>query len=147
MYFLESNVNSVLSFIYSVLMCRLQRSLESNGLDTMVSNLHKLCYGKDTLAYDMVEEFRAPFADSLCIRLFNKNILKETDFENREGGVFLTHNGNRKVIEEIENKLESKFFYAPLEKIVSFDQMIEHQVSLYKSVVLGEQAEYIPFRR
>ena len=44
-----------------------------------------------SLALDLMEEFRAPTADRLCLTLFNRRQLGKRDFRFEEtGGVFLT---------------------------------------------------------
>lgn len=141
----KTNVNAVLSYIYSVLMCRIQRVLESLGLDTMVSTLHELAYGKETLSYDLVEEFRSSFADPLCIKLFNKGILCEQDFTKKDGGMYLTDEGCAKVIAGIQEKLDSEVMYKPEEKKLTFSQIIIEQCQIYKNMILGEIPQYRPF--
>ena len=141
----KTNVNAVLSFIYSILICRVQRTLEALGLDTMASNLHELCYGKDTLAYDLVEEYRTAFADSLCINLFNKGILKESDFEERDGGVFLNENGAAKVVVQIEEKLDSQVLLHRTGEKITYANLFFEQGKHYKNCILGDEPEYIPF--
>lgn len=141
----KTNVNAVLSYIYSILMCRIQRTLEGLGLDTMVSTLHELTYGKETLSYDLVEEFRAAFADPLCLKLFNKGILCEHDFTEKEGGVYLTDVGCAKVIEKLQEKLDSEVMYKTTGEKLTYSQVIIEQGKLYKNMILGEIPEYIPF--
>lgn len=77
----ESNVNAVLSFIYTLLAYRVESALESQGLDVMAANLHVCDYGRSSLVFDIMEEFRTPIADSLCCSLFNLGTLREEDFE------------------------------------------------------------------
>lgn len=76
-----TNVNAVLSFLYTLLMYRVESAIVAEGLDSCCGNLHVLNYGKSALVYDLMEEFRTPIADSLCCSLFNLGTLKENDFE------------------------------------------------------------------
>ena len=111
----------------------------------MASNLHELCYGKDTLAYDLVEEYRTAFADSLCINLFNKGILKESDFEERDGCVFLNENGAAKVVVQIEDKLDSQVLLHRTGQKITYANLFFEQGKHYKNCILGDEPEYIPF--
>ena len=77
----RSNVNAVLSFLYTLLSYRIESALESTGLDICAGNLHAVNYGRNALVFDLIEEFRSPIADSLCCSLFNLGTLKEDDFE------------------------------------------------------------------
>ncbi len=54
----QDNVNAVLSFLYTLIFYRVDAALEGAGLDPYVGYLHKLNYGKQALAFDLVEEFR-----------------------------------------------------------------------------------------
>ncbi len=77
----KSNVNAVLSFLYTLLSYRIESAIEATGLDLCVGNLHALNYGRNALVFDLIEEFRSPIADSLCCSLFNLGTLVEDDFE------------------------------------------------------------------
>ncbi len=72
-------VNALLSFAYSILALDMRSALESVGLDPYVGYLHVERPGRPSLALDLMEEFRAPFADRLVLSLVN---LKQV---NREG--------------------------------------------------------------
>ena len=77
----KSNVNAVLSFLYTLLMYRVESAIETTGLDSCCGNLHALNYGKTALVFDLMEEFRSPVCDTVCCSLFNLGVLKEDDFE------------------------------------------------------------------
>jgi CRISPR-associated protein Cas1 len=139
----KSNVNAVLSFLYSLLSNEVSFVAQSRGLDIMVGNLHTLSYGRDSLVYDLVEEFRTPIADTLCCYLFNDNILSEEDFENRNQGVYLTKTGIKKVVKSMEEKLEKRIIYK--EKEISHREIILNQVEQYKDFILGKKDDYVTF--
>ena len=80
----RSNVNAVLSFLYTLLMYRVESAIESQGLDACCGNLHAINYGKQALSFDLMEEFRTPIADSVCCSLFNLGILVPEDFEEKK---------------------------------------------------------------
>ena len=73
-------VNIVLSFLYTVLASRCAAALELAGLDTQPGILHELSYSRESLALDLMEEFRPLLADSLCLSLFNRHVLAWDDF-------------------------------------------------------------------
>jgi CRISP-associated protein Cas1 len=64
-------VNALLSFAYSLLALDLRSALEAVGLDPYVGFLHVERPGRPSLALDLAEEFRAPFADRLVLSLVN----------------------------------------------------------------------------
>ena len=80
----RTNVNAVLSFLYTLLMYRVESAIESQGLDSCCGNIHSVNYGKTALVFDLMEEFRSPICDSVCCSLFNLGTLKPDDFEKKE---------------------------------------------------------------
>ena len=60
-------VNALLSFAYTLLGNEIAGALEGVGLDPAVGFLHTLRPGRKSLALDMLEEFRAPFADRFVL--------------------------------------------------------------------------------
>ncbi len=64
----------------------------SVGLDPYLGFLHQMDHGRVSLALDVMEPFRAPVADRLVLKLFNKRVIQAQDFERRSerSGVFLT---------------------------------------------------------
>lgn len=80
----KSNVNAVLSFLYTLLSYRVESAIESQGLDVCCGNLHAVNYGKSALVFDLMEEFRSPVCDSVCCSLFNLGTLSEDDFEQKD---------------------------------------------------------------
>ena len=168
----KTNVNAVLSFLYSLLMYRVESAIESQGLDICAGNLHALNYGKSALVFDLMEEFRTPIADAVCCNLFNMGTLKEEDFEQvnfsvddsdfpleqnsnipdtteenenfekSKKGILLTKNAIKKVISAFENKLDTLIFYSPTNQKISYTKIIYEQVIHYKRVILGEEKEY-----
>ncbi len=99
----KSNVNAVLSFLYTLLMYRVESAVEAAGLDSCCGNLHAVNYGKTALVFDLMEEFRSPVCDTVCCSLFNLGTLKPEDFE------------------KVEFSAESEDF--PLEKTEQIEQL------------------------
>lgn len=87
----EDPLNALLSFAYTLVMHEAAALLEGLGLDPYLGFLHQLDYGRVSLALDVMEPFRAPVADRLVLKLFNKRVIQAEDFERREErtGVFL----------------------------------------------------------
>ncbi|MFN3411979.1 MAG: CRISPR-associated endonuclease Cas1 [Exilispira sp.] len=76
----KDNVNAVLSFLYTLLYQRVDAAIESEDLDPYIGMFHELDYGKRTLSFDLMEEFRTPIVDTTTISLFNLSILDKDDF-------------------------------------------------------------------
>jgi len=80
----KDNVNAVLSFLYTLLYQRVDSAIESEDLDQYIGMFHEIDYGKRTLSFDLMEEFRVPIVDTLTISLFNLGILDKEDFRTVE---------------------------------------------------------------
>ena len=153
-----TNVNAVLSFLYTLLMYRVETAIEVSGLDTMTGFLHASEYGKNALVFDLMEEFRTPVVDTLCCALINHGVLSPDDFHTvvnndnidmdseipdiEEKAVLLTKKGLNKVITAFEKKIDTLVYYPPLENQVSINKIIIEQVKHFKRVVLGEETTY-----
>jgi CRISPR-associated protein Cas1 len=168
----EDNVNAVLSFLYTMLLFRVDAAIEAEGLDTYVGFYHSLDYGKRALTFDLMEEYRTPIADTLCCSLFNLAILEPDDFEKvifttesieyplpeeqnideantsiaiqEKKGILLTKKGLKKVISHLEKKLNTLIYYQPLMRQISYKRLIHEQVKHFKRVLEGEEGDYKP---
>ncbi len=164
-------VNAVLSFLYTLLSYRIDAIIVMEGLDPYVGYLHTLDYGKRALCFDLMEEYRTSICDTLTCALFNLGILKPTDFQKKEfnsaddeypieeqeesqktvessektEGVLLTKEGLQKVAHQFEEKLKTLILYPPLNKQISYEQVLIEQVRHFKRVIMGEETEYKTF--
>ncbi|PKM60709.1 MAG: CRISPR-associated endonuclease Cas1 [Firmicutes bacterium HGW-Firmicutes-4] len=74
-------VNGLLNLTYAFLANELTTCLLAEHFDLEIGFLHSIHYGRNSLALDMMEEFRAPFAEAWVLVLLNKNIFQEKNFE------------------------------------------------------------------
>ena len=65
-------VNALLSFVYSLVTQECLSALSGVGLDPYVGFLHKDRPGRPSLALDLLEEFRASWADRFILTLINR---------------------------------------------------------------------------
>lgn len=91
-------VNALLSFLYTLLANDVTHALETVGLDPQVGFLHRDRPGRNSLALDLMEEFRVFMADRLVLTLINRQQIKPDDFMQKESGVFLLKEDARKVV-------------------------------------------------
>ena len=95
----ENNFNALLSLCYTVVTEMCKSALETVGLDPYFGVLHETKSGNATLAFDIVEEFRALICDRFVFRLINLKMLTAEDFE-YENKIYLTKNGLKKFFVE-----------------------------------------------
>jgi len=90
------NVNSMLSFAYTLLTHDTRSALESVGLDPAVGFLHRDRPGRPGLALDLVEEFRPVLGDRFVLSLINKKQVQPKGFTKTESGAVLMDDETRK---------------------------------------------------
>lgn len=80
------NMNSLLSFIYTMMVHDAEAALESIGLDPQVGFLHSERPGRPSLALDLMEEFRPFLGDRLALSLVNMRQVRPAGFMKTESG-------------------------------------------------------------
>jgi CRISPR-associated protein Cas1 len=78
-------INALLSFLYALLRHDCVSALTAVGLDPFVGYLHTDRAGRESLALDLMEEFR-PWVERLGLTLLNRGELKAAHFIERDGG-------------------------------------------------------------
>ncbi len=92
------NVNSLLSFLYTLLAHDVAAALEGVGLDPAVGFLHRDRPGRPGLALDLMEELRPLLADRLALTLINRQQIKPAGFHRTESGAVYMDDSTRKVV-------------------------------------------------
>jgi CRISPR-associated protein Cas1 len=140
-------VNALLSFTYTLLVRDCQSALEGVGLDPQVGFLHALRPGRPALALDLMEEFRAPFADRLVLSLINRQQLSPRDFEKRPGGAVLMKDSARKSFLAAYQSRKQETVKHPLFKEPVPVGLLPHiQARLLARHIRGDLNRYIPYR-
>ncbi|MDF1573426.1 MAG: type I-C CRISPR-associated endonuclease Cas1c [Bacteroidales bacterium] len=113
------NVNALLSFIYTLLMHEVRAALESVGLDPCVGFLHVDRPGRQSLALDMMEEFRPFLADRLVLSLINRKQITKSGFIRQPAGGILMNDATRKeVITAWQKRKQEEIIHPFLEERV-----------------------------
>jgi len=90
--------NALLSFVYSILGQDISAALNGVGLDPQVGFLHADRPGRDSLAQDLLEEFRPWLADRLVLSLINRKQLRAKDFVTESSGAVRMSDEARKTL-------------------------------------------------
>lgn len=141
----KDEVNSLLSFLYALLVRDCTIAALTTGFDPYVGFLHAPRYGRPSLALDLAEEFRPLVADSVAIRVLNQGEVSPDSFVRRARGVALTPAGRRAVIRAYERRLGETVTHPVFEYVVSYRRVIELQARYLRAVLLGEVGTYRPF--
>src|SRR5699024_5863578 len=95
------DINAMLSYLYTILTALCGDALYSVGLDPFAGFYHKDRSGRQSLACDLVEEFRSYFVDNLVINLINERKISIKDFITTEtGAVRFTDDCRKKLQQE-----------------------------------------------
>jgi len=139
-------VNALLSLSYTLLYNRVTSHLNEIGLDPYQGFFHAVRYGHAALASDLIEEFRAPIADGLVLKLLRRKQIKPEDIEEERGEFRLRRAGSKIFFTEFENKLNSARHAATQGGLkLSYAQLLRRQAHQVAKVITGEQPRYIPF--
>lgn len=140
------NVNAMLSFSYSLLTSICVSALEAVGLDPYAGFFHTERPGRCSLALDLVEEFRAPFADRFVLTLINKKIVSSGDFlEKESGGVLLTDDARKNFLTVWQQKKKEIITHPFLQEKVEWGLLPYVQAMLLARFIRGDIDDYPPF--
>lgn len=90
--------NSLLSYLYTLLVHETRAALETVGLDPAVGYLHKDRPGRPSLALDLMEELRPVLADRLAISLINRKQIRAEGFSVLPTGGVIMDDETRKTV-------------------------------------------------
>ena len=139
-------VNALLSFLYSVLGKDISGALQSVGLDPQVGFLHADRPGRDSLAQDILEEFRAWWVDRMILSLINRGQIRLQDFSTEAGGAVNIKPEARKLLfQTLQAKKQEKIVHPYLQEEVEIGLLPHIQAMLLARHLRGDLAEYPPF--
>lgn len=139
-------VNAVISLLYSVLGQEISGALQGVGLDPQVGFLHKERPGRNSLALDLLEEFRAYIVDSIALKLFNNKTLTTKDFEaDCLGGVIIKDAARKLVFQAYQAKKQEEVMHPFLQEKVQVGLLPHIQAMLLARHLRGDLAHYPPF--
>lgn len=139
-------VNALLSFIYTLVRGDCEGALEGVGLDPQIGFLHVLRPGRPALALDLMEEFRAWWADRLVLTLLNRRQLNPSHFEVQPGGaVLLTEPGRREVLTAYQERKQTELRHPLFKEPVPIGLLPYVQARLLARHLRGDLDRYIAF--
>ncbi len=137
-------VNALLSFIYAIMLQDCVSALEGVGLDPYVGFLHRDRPGRQSLALDLLEEFRAFLGDRLALSLINLQQLKISDFKNTENGAVLMSDTARKTLLTAYQKRKQETLNHPILKEKIKIGLLFHVQTILLSRHIRGDLDYYP---
>lgn len=139
-------VNALLNYAYGMLAADAIRAIVACGLDPHAGFIHSSNRNKPALALDLMEEFRAPVADSVVISLINNGEVTITDFDDRLGTVRLTEKARKSVISAYERRVQTEFRHPLFDYSITWRRALEVQARQILGVLDGSQPRYAGIR-
>ena len=140
------NINSLLSFLYTLLTNDVASALEGAGLDPYVGFLHQDRPGRPSLALDLMEELRPVLADRLALSLINRKQVTGKGFTKKESGGILMDDETRKtVISAWQERKKDEIMHPFLKERIPFGLIPHVQAMLLARFLRGDLDAYPPF--
>lgn len=140
------NINCLLSFVYTLLVHDCRAALEGVGIDPQVGFLHRDRPGRPSLALDMMEEFRAPFADRLALSLVNRQQVQPGGFRKDEaGGVEMDDDTRKTVLVAYQKRKQDEIEHPYMGERVKIGLLFHLQALLLARHLRGDLDGYPPF--
>ena len=139
-------VNALLSLLYSILGKEISGALQSVGLDPQVGFLHADRPGRDSLAQDILEEFRAWWIDRLVLSLVNRKQIQISDFVTEASGAVQLKDDSRKhLFQALQAKKQEKIIHPYIQEEIEIGLLPHIQALLLARHLRGDLAQYPPF--
>lgn len=139
-------VNSLLSFVYSLLTQECVSALIGVGLDPFVGFLHQDRPGRPSLALDLLEEFRAPLADRFVLTMINRKQIHWKDFIiEASGAVRLTDDARKVLLTAYQERKQDIISHPYLNEQVSIGLLPHCQALLLARHLRGDIELYPPY--
>lgn len=139
-------VNALLSFVYSLITQECVSALYGVGLDPFVGLLHQDRPGRPSLALDLLEEFRASWADRLVLTVINRKQIKAKDFITEASGAMRLKDDARKNLLTIyQERKQVEILHPFLQEKVPIGLLPHCQATLLARHIRGDTEFYPPF--
>ena len=139
-------LNALLSYLYTLLRFDAAAALTTHGLDPAVGFLHRDRPGRDSLALDLIEEFRAPLADRFALSLINRQQIRPAHFRSAEtGAVLLTDDGRKEVLTAWQKRKQEEIEHPFLDDKLPIGLLLHAQALLLARHLRGDLDAYPPF--
>ncbi|WP_298483121.1 CRISPR-associated endonuclease Cas1 [uncultured Chloroflexus sp.] len=144
-------VNLLLSLGYTLLAHKVLGAVQAAGFDPYLGFLHRLDYGRPSLALDIMEEFRPLLVDSLVVRVCNDGRLRPEHFQpgNAERPVIISDDGKRAFLAAFEERMRTEATHPEGADSgpgkVPYTRCIALQARRLARVIRGQHDTYEPF--
>jgi len=143
----EDAVNALLGFVYSLLEKDVHAACIIAGLDPYLGLLHTPRPRTPSAVLDLMEAFRPVVADSVVLSLVNRRRVDSTHFEQRDGGVYLTEEGRKRVYEAYGKRRSDTVTPPGRDQALPYYRVFELQARRLARTLEESRTDYTAFRR
>lgn len=136
------SLNALLDYAYSLLLSDCVRAIISCGLDPHAGFLHSSKRNKPALALDLMEEFRAPIADSVVQTVVNNGEIKHNWFVGVMGAVRLRDEARKALIAAYERRMATELKHPLYDYRASWRRIVEIQARMVLGYLEGSLEHY-----
>lgn len=139
-------VNALLSFTYTLIAHECASALQGVGLDPYVGFLHQDRPGRMSLALDLLEEFRAPWAERFILTLINRRQIKIDDFiTEASGAVRLKDSARKSLLVAWQDRKQVEIIHPYLKESIPIGLLPHSQAMLLARHLRGDTEFYPPY--
>lgn len=135
-------LNSLLDYAYALLLSDCIRALISCGLDPHAGFLHSSKRNKPAMALDLMEEFRAPIADSVVQTVVNNGEVHPDGFVHALGSIRMKDETRKTLIGAYERRMSAEMTHPIFGYKASWRRIIEIQARMVLGYLDGTQSSY-----
>jgi len=139
-------INALLSYAYTLITHECSSALQGVGLDPYVGFLHQDRPGRVSLALDLLEEFRSPWADRFVLTLINRQQIQLNDFVTEaSGAVRLKDDARKALLTAWQERKQVEIKHPYLEEQVPIGLLPHCQAMLLARHIRGDTEYYPPY--
>ena len=140
----DNRINSLISYVNTLIYTKVLSEIYKTQLDPTISYLHEPGVRRFSLCLDLAEIFKPLLGDRLIFSLLNRNQITEKSFTKELNCLHLTKSASQTIMQELDQRMAKTIYHKELEKKVSYQYLI--RLEAYKLIkhILGEK-EYEGF--
>ncbi|MDD3491961.1 MAG: type I-B CRISPR-associated endonuclease Cas1b [Candidatus Thermoplasmatota archaeon] len=139
----NNRMNALVSFGNSLVYTTVLSEIYNTQLHPAISFLHQPFERRFSLSLDVSEIFKPILADRIILKLVNKGMLSEGDFEGELGDLLLSDRGKKTFLREWDSRLKTTIKHRGLNRKVSYRRLIRLELYKLAKHCLGEK-KYSP---
>lgn len=133
----KDGFNALLNYGYGILKNEVWRAIHLSSMDPYAGFLHADRWGRPSLVFDLMEEFRQQIVDRSVLKLVNRKQIKPVDFTMEDDKCKIKDKARKKLITQILTRLDSNVKFNG--RNIRLSDVIVHQTRLMVKFLVGEE--------